>query len=471
MTPEEVIKKIQEKGIRWIDLQFVDVPGKLQHVTVPARELVDLGEEAFKKGFGKLDGSSVKGFKEIFESDLVLVPVAKTFAEIPWAPRTARMICKIYEHLGKGRMLRDPRYVAEKAEEYAASEGFKSFFGPEIEFFIFDKVEVDVITPWAGQGYRIESREAPWSFDATLIRFKEGYYPAAPYDKVWLIRQEAAEIMEDYFGMKIEAHHHEVATAGQCEIDFRYGGLVDTADNVVTYKYVVKNVAAKHGMVATFMPKPVYADNANGMHTHMSLWDKEGKTNLFYDPNDEYAELSQIGRYFIGGLLEHARSLSALVAPTTSSYKRLVPGFEAPVYIVWSRANRSACVRVPVYFKGDAKGKRVEFRPPDPSCNPYLAFAAMLAAGLDGIKKKIDPGDPVDENVYLMPPEKKEQLGIKTMPGSLEEAIAELESDMEYLKPIFPKPLLEAYIDLKKQEAKIVNSYPSPIEFWLYFDV
>ena len=470
MIIREILKVIKEKNVRWIDLQFTDLPGRLQHITVPAREL---DEEKFKKGFGKLDGSSIKGFKSIEESDLVLVPVPETFAIIPWtnpkAP-TARFITKIYDTYGKGRFIRDPRYTAERAHEYALNQGYIAYFGPEVEFFIFDKVEVDIMTSQYKQSYRIYSREAPWNIEGPCIRFKEGYYPVPPMDKLWLIRQEVAEVLEDYFGFTVEAHHHEVATAGQGEIDFRFSDVVKTADNVMTFKYVLRNIAAKHGMTATFMPKPLYGDNGNGMHTHVSLYDKDKGINLFYDPNDEYAELSQLGRYFIGGLLEHAKALAAIVAPTVNSYKRLVPGYEAPVYIIWSRANRSACIRVPVYHKSD-HGKRVEFRPPDPACNPYLAFAAILAAGLDGVKKKIDPGDPIDENVYTMPIEKRKTLGIRELPGSLIEAIYELESDMEFLKPIFPKELLEVYINLKKNEWKLANSYTSPIEIYLYLDI
>ena len=470
MEVSEVLKVISEKNIRWIDLQFVDLPGRLQHITVSAREV---DEEKFKRGFGKLDGSSIKGFKGIEESDLVLVPIPETFAIIPWSnPKapTARFIVKVYDTYGKGRFVRDPRYIAERAHEYALDHGYIAYFGPEVEFFIFDKVEVDVTSPQYKQSYRIYSREAPWCNESPCIRFKEGYYPVPPMDKLWLIRQEIAEILEDYFGFTVEAHHHEVATAGQGEIDFKFDNAVKTADNVVTFKYVLRNIAAKYGMVATFMPKPLYGDNGNGMHTHVNLYDKVRGENLFYDPNDEYAELSQLGRYFVGGLLEHAKALAAIVAPTVNSYKRLVPGYEAPVYIVWSRANRSACVRVPVYHRNDRR-KRVEFRPPDPSCNPYLAFAAILAAGLDGIKKKIDPGDPVDENVYTMPAEKRRALGIEQLPGSLIEAIYELESDNEFLKPVFPRELLETYIELKKDEWRHVNMYTSPIEIYLYLDV
>jgi len=471
MEPSDVLKVVEEKGVRWIDLQFTDVPGRLHHITVPASRLT---LESFEKGFGKLDGSSIRGFTIIYESDMVLVPVAETFAILPWAGpgTTARMICKVFWGYGRGRFSRDPRYIAERAEEYLANEGYKGYFGPEVEFFIFDKVEVDILTPYAGMGYKVCAREAPWCYtEGYFTRFKEGYYPAPPVDKMANIRQEIAEVLADNFGFTIEAHHHEVATAGQGEIDFKCGGLAETADRVQTLKYVAKNVAAKYGMIATFMPKPMYGDNGSGMHTHVSLWDKDKDENLFFDPNDEYANLSQLGRYFIGGLLEHSRALAAIVAPTTNSYKRLVLGYEAPVYITWSKANRSAVVRVPIYHKNDHDGKRVEYRPPDPSANPYLCFAALVAAGLDGIKKKIDPGDPVDENVYTLTPEKKRELGIKELPRSLWEALDELESDKEFLKPIFTNDLIETYIELKREECRKVESYPTPIEVYLYLDI
>ena len=466
----DVLRSMRERGVRWVELQFTDLDGRLRSVTVPASRF---SEESFRLGFGKLDGSSVRGFKDISESDLVLVPIPETYAILPWSDDgglTARFLSAIYDTYGKGRFSKDPRHVAEKALGIALSNGYKPYFGPEVEFFIFDSVEINVTTPYSGLSYRIKSSEAPWSGKAPILKFKEGYYPSSPLDRVLRVRREASEVLEDYFGIKVESHHHEVATAGQSEINMRFSDIVRAADNVVTLKYVVRNIAAKYGMIATFMPKPLYGDNGSGMHTHVSLYDVKNNVNLFYDPNDTYAELSQLGRYFIGGLLEHAKALAALVAPTVNSYKRLVPGYEAPVYIVWSRANRSACVRVPVYRRGD-RNKRVEFRPPDPSSNPYLAFSAILAAGLDGIRRKIDPGDPIDENVYAMNPRRREELGIKQLPGSLIEAIEELESDNEFLRPIFPKELLETYIELKKEEWKEVNLYISPIEIYKYIDI
>lgn len=477
---QEVIERIKRERIRWIDLQFVDVPGYLQHITIPSHEF-DL--DSFERGFGKLDGSSIKGFKPIYESDMVLVPAPETFAILPWTSseqRTARMLTNIFESYGGQRFDKDSRYIAQRAEDAVRKAGFTiSQWGPELEYFIFDKVELfpsalAARDAWAESGYRIESREAIWSKGGINypIRFKEGYYPAPPEDTFQEYRSEVSGVLEDYFDIEIDAHHHEVATAGQAEIDMRYAPLVRMADGVVSYKFVAKMIAHLKGLIATFMPKPIFGDNASGMHVHQSLW--KGEKNVFYDPNDEYAELSQIGRYYIGGLIEHSLSLAAIVAPTTNSYKRLVPGYEAPVYTAWSRRNRSANVRVPVYFRGGKIAhatKRVEFRPPDPACNPYLSFAAQLAAGLDGIKRKIDPGDPVDENIYHLPPERRKQLGIKELPGSLKEALDELKADHDYLNEIFSNDLIETFIELKEEECKQQSLRPTPYEFYLYLDI
>jgi glutamine synthetase len=472
----KIVKDLKEKGIRWIELQFTDLAGYLHSTTVPIREI---DEDALERGLGQLDGSSVEGFTTIDESDLVLRPDPSTAAILPWNSKRARMICDVYMSFGRGRFPKDPRYIAERAMAYAAENGYRAFFGPEVEFMILNGIEVDIFTPFFGTGYRIHSFEVSKTDGGNsrvinvenFQKIKKAYHTPPPMDKLQAIRDEIAEYLEDYFGFKIEAHHHEVAAFGQVEINFRFSDLKRTADNVMTLKYVARNVAAKYGLTATFMPKVVYGDNGNGMHTHVSLWDTGTGRNLFYDPDDDYAELSQLGRYFIGGLLEHGRALAALVAPTTNSYRRLVPGYEAPVYLVWSRANRSAAVRVPVYHRGDEKGKRIEYRPPDPSANPYLAFAAILAAGLDGIRRKIDPGDPVDKNVYDMTPEERRRHGIKELPRSLDEALDELESDMEFLRPIFTREALETYIEIKRKEASQVRLYPSPIEVYMYYNI
>lgn len=478
ITAEKVMEIIQKEKIRWIDLQFLDVPGYLQHLTMPSH---DLSIESFKEGVGKLDGSSIKGFKAIYESDMLMVPDPTTFAVIPWTQhKTARMFVDIREAYGGPRFSRDSRHIAQRAEEAVKKVGFDvSYWGPELEYFVFDSVKIFPSSlaakdAWSGVGYSIESKEAIWAQGGINfpIRFKEGYYPAPPQDTLQDYRSEVASILEDNFGVKTDAHHHEVATAGQVEIDMTYAPLVSMADNVVTYKFVAKNVAYMRGMIATFMPKPIFGDNASGMHTHQSLW--KGGKNSFYDPDDEYAEISQVCRYYIGGLMEHSRALAAIVAPTTNSYKRLVPGYEAPVYIAWSKRNRSANVRVPVYHKGTEyamKTKRVEFRPPDTACNPYYAFAAMLAAGLDGIKNKIDPGDPIDENIYHLTPKQRRDLGVKELPGSLKEAIEELSADRGFLELIFSSDAIDTWVDMKAEEYTQNSIRPTPYEFYQYFDI
>jgi len=472
LTPEDVISSIKESKVRFVDLQFTDLAGRLQHVTIPAR-MLDV--DSFKVGVPKLDGSSIRGFVEIHESDLLLVPDPTTYALLPWYGediKTARLVCDVYRGFGAGRLLWDPRAIAQRAEAELVKLGYTtSYWGPEVEFFVFDKVVWDTLSPYRGQSYSIESKEAAWNSSGYPIRFKEGYYPAPPQDTLMVFRSECVKILEDYFGVKCDAHHHEVATAGQCEIDILYNTLTKSADNVATYKYVVKNVAVQHNMVATMMPKPIFADNASGMHVHMSIW-RDG-VNLFYDERDEYAELSQVARYYIGGLMEHAEALSAIVSPTTNSYRRLVPGYEAPVYVGWSRSNRSATIRIPVYERGpkSAAKKRIEYRPPDPSANPYLCFAALLAAGLDGIKKKIEIGDPLDENIYKLTPERRRELGIKELPGSLKEAVEALKSDREFLKPIFPSEAIERIIEIELKEYFEVSMRPHPHEFYLYFDI
>jgi glutamine synthetase len=466
-SPEDVIKLIKENNLGWVDLQFTDLPGRLHHITIPS---TDVELESFKNGFGKLDGSSIRGFTEIFESDMVLMPIADTASLVPWSAGVMRILTDVYWGGGKGRFERDPRGVANTAEKFQEERGYKSFFGPELEFFLFDKVDLDVATPQSGTGYKIHARESPWEGSGSfVIRYKEGYYPAPPVDKLMDVRVEIVDTLVKYFGFIIEATHHEVATAGQGEIDFRFSTLTETADKVQTLKYVTKNIAAKHGLTATFMPKPIYGDNGTGMHTHFSLWSKDGK-NLMFDPNDDYAEISQTGRYVIGGILHHARALSAIASPSVNSYRRLVPGFEAPVYTAWSRGNRSAIIRVPSYFRGIEKAKRIEYRAPDPSTNPYLLFSAVLMAALDGVNKKMDPGDPVDENIYHLTPEKRREKGIRELPRSLDEALDELESDKEFLKPVFSNSIIDTYIDLKRQEAKTLQMYPHPMELYYYLD-
>ncbi len=465
MDINRILEAIREKQVRWISLHLTDLFGTLHQATVSAWQF---DEKSAQRGFGKLDGSSVKGFKDISESDLVLKPVLDTFAITPFSEKTARFICQIYDTGGKTRYERDPRYIAEKAEKVLAEEGFSALMGAEPEFYFFRRME-----SWIGNastGYSIEVEEAGFDYKVNQgISPKEGYYPAPPIDKTEALRRRTAEILEDYFGVKVESHHHEVGAAGQAEINTRAASPVRLADNIQTLKYVARNVAQEAGYIATFLPKPIYADNGSGMHVHASLW--KGDENTFYDKSDDYAEVSQTARYFIGGLIEHGRSLSAIVSPTVNSYKRLVPGYEAPIYLAWSKSNRSAAVRVPVYHKGDVKGKRIEYRPPDPSANPYLAFSAIVLAGLDGIKKKIDPGDPIDTNIYKLGEQKRRELGIKQLPATLLEAIQELESDNEYLKPAFTSDVIEGYIEMKKNEWTQIEYRVSPAEIHFYSGV
>ncbi len=473
----EVMSLMQQQEVRYVDLQFTDVPGRLQHVTVPVDSIE---EDSFTDGVPKLDGSSIRGFTDIHESDMLLMPDPNTYGALPWSDgqiKTSRMICDVSWGFGMGRFFRDPRYIAQRAEEEARKLGYDTtYWGPEMEFFVFDKVSWDVSTPYSGQSYKIESREAAWNAgtsplsNGSPIRFKEGYFPATPQDSLQDFRSECVNTLSE-FGIICDAHHHEVATAGQCEIDMRFDTLTSMADSAATYKYVVKNVAAKNGMVATLMPKPIFLDNASGMHVHVSLW-KNGQ-NLMFDEKDDYAELSQLGRYFGGGLVAHARALAAITNPTTNSYRRLVPGFEAPVYIAWSRRNRSANIRIPVNMKGAkyASRKRLEYRTPDTSANPYLCFSAILAAGLDGIKKSLDIGNPVDEDIYKLTAERRKALGVKELPGSLGEAIDCLKSDHEFLKPIFTQEIIEAIIENGTKEHGEISRRPHPYEFYMYFDI
>ncbi len=467
----EVIDRVEKDGIRFVDLQFTDVPGRLRHVSIPSEMM---NEKMFSEGVAKLDGSSVKGFVDIHESDMLLVPDASTYGVVPWieeSVKTARLICDIRGGYGAGRFTRDPRNVAQTAEAKIREAGFTdSLWGPEVEFFVFDSATWDVNDPFAS-GFKITSKESANEARGTNfpIRFKDGYYPAQPVDTLSDFRGVCVNYLREGFGVLCNAHHHEVATAGQCEIDMYRDELVTMADSTMTYKFVTKNVANRMGMIATTMPKPIFGDNAVGMHIHSSLW--KGGKNAFYDAGDAYAEISQVARYYIGGIMEHSRALTAIVDPTTNSYHRLVPGYEAPVYIAWSKMNRSANVRIPAYEKGSEGAKRVEFRTPDPSCNPYLAFAAITAAGLDGMKKKMDPGDPVDEDIYKLTVEKRRDLKVGELPGTLKEAVDSLKSDSSFLEGVFPRDLVEVMMELEMEAYRSVAARPHPYEFYMYFDL
>ena len=466
-----MFSKIQHEEIKFIDLQFTSLPGRFHHTTISADTFTP---DQMNDGLPKLDGSSIVGFTDIEDSDLLLKPDPNTYAIIPWMTvnKTARLLCDVHWGMGRGRLSRDPRGIAQKAEEHLAGLGYESAWGPEVEFFVFDKVTWDVLTPYKGQSYSIESVEAPWSTDGVgyPMGLQEGYYPSTPSDTLTPFRNECVNMLNQDFGILCDNHHHEVATAGQCEIDIRYDSLTNSADSTQTYKFVVRNTAKKYGKVATMMPKPVSMDAGSGMHTNISLW--KDKKNAFFDKDDP-DELSQLGRYFCGGIIDHARALSAITNPTTNSYHRLVPGYEAPVYMAWSGSNRSAIVRIPKHFKGRGHAylKRLEFRAPDPSANPYLVFPAVLAAGLDGIKKKKDPGDAVHEDIFKMTKAERVKRGIGVLPASLGEAVNELESDRKFLGPIFSADVIDTIIDIEKRDQREVSIRPHPYEFDLYFDV
>ncbi|HKX96786.1 MAG TPA: type I glutamate--ammonia ligase [Candidatus Nitrosocosmicus sp.] len=473
-TAEQIMMRLKDEEIKFLDLQFTGLTGRFHHTTMASNMFK---KEDFEYGLPKLDGSSIRGFTEIHESDLIIRPDPSTYAIIPWIKedKTARLICDILSG-GENRkqFKKDPRGIARKAEEYVRHQGYyNSFWGPEVEFFVFDKLEVNTMTPYRSQSYNIISKEAPWSTEGVgyALRLKEGYLPSAPGDTLMQYRNECVDVLSNNFGIICDAHHHEVATAGQCEIDIRFDTLVNAADSVQSYKYIVKNIAKKQGMIATMMPKPIALDNGSGMHVNVSLWDKE--KNLFYDINDSYAEMSQLARYFAAGVLNHAPALAAIVAPTTNSYRRLVPGYEAPVYIAWSTGNRSAIIRNPAHYKGErfAHMKRIEFRAPDPSCNPYLAFSAIISAGLDGIKRKTSIPDPIDEDIFKMAPQRRRELGIRQLPPSLREAYEELNIDREFLKPIFDDEIIDSIILQEAKDHQDVTIRPHPHEFSLYADV
>jgi glutamine synthetase len=470
-TPDEVRKLARETGIKIVDLKFVDLPGVWQHFSIPVE---DLSDDLFGEGIG-FDGSSIRGFQLIHESDMLLVADPDTASvdpilEVP----TLNLICNVLDPVTRQRYSRDPRYVTQKAEGYLKNTGIAevSYWGPELEFYIFDDVRFDQ-TAHCGY-YFIDSNEGVWNTGRQenpnlgyKLRHKEGYFPVPPADTLQDIRSEIILKLKEV-GVLVEVHHHEVGTAGQGEIDMRFTTLTKMADNVMYYKYVVRNVSRRHGKTATFMPKPIFGDNGSGMHTHQSLW--KGNNNLFWDEKG-YAQISQTAKYYIGGLLRHAPALLGLCAPTTNSYRRLVPGFEAPVNLVYSQRNRSAAVRIPIYSKSP-KSKRVEFRCPDPASNPYLCFAAQLMAGLDGIRNRIDPGQPIDKDLYELEPE--EAAKVKSTPGSLGEVLDALEADHDWLfeGDVFTSDLIETWLDYKRQcELAPVNLRPVPFEFFLYFDL
>lgn len=469
MNVREVLEFAKKNKVQIVDLKFVDLIGTWQHFSIPINELT---ENTFKDGSG-LDGSSIRGWKAINNSDMLVVPDPATACLDPFcAVPTLSLVGNVVDPITRETYDRDPRYIAQKAEKYLQSTkmGDISYWGPEAEFFIFDQARYDQ-TSHSGY-YFIDSEEGVWNMGQEgvnlggKIRHKEGYFPVAPTDTQQDIRSEMILEMEKA-GIEIEKHHHEVATAGQAEIDIRFDSLVRTADKMMMYKYVVKNVARRHGKTVTFMPKPIFGDNGSGMHTHQSIW-KDGKP-LF--AGKEYAGVSQMCLYYIGGILKHAPALAAFTNPTTNSYKRLTPGFEAPVLLAYSSRNRSAGIRIPMYSPSP-KAKRIEVRFPDPGANPYLAFSAMLMAGLDGIENKINPGEPAEKDLYDL--EAKEMAKIRTMPGSLDEALNHLEKDHQFLLKggVFSEDLIEAWIGYKRtKEVDTMRLRPHPYEFFLYYDV
>ncbi|MEB3829228.1 type I glutamate--ammonia ligase [Phormidium sp. CCY1219] len=469
-TPQEVLNFIREQDIKIVDLKFIDMPGIWQHCSF-YRDLID--EDAFTDGVA-FDGSSIRGWKSINESDMAMVPDPTTAWIDPFmSEKTLSMICSIKEPRTGEMYSRDPRTIAQKALDYLISTGIGdlAFFGPEAEFFIFEDVRFDQTE---NKGfYYVDSVEGRWNSGKEepggnlgyKPRYKEGYFPVSPTDTLQDMRTEMLLTMGEC-GVPIEKHHHEVATGGQNELGIKFAPIVKSADYLMTYKYVIKNVAKKYGKTATFMPKPLFNDNGSGMHTHQSLW-KDGQP-LFW--GDGYANLSKMALHYIGGLLKHAPALLAFTNPTTNSYKRLVPGFEAPVNLAYSQGNRSASIRIPLSGP-NPKAKRMEFRCPDATCNPYLAFAAMLCAGLDGIKNEIDPGDALDVDIYDLSPE--ELAKIPSTPGSLLDALKALEGDREFLTStgVFTEDVIASWIEFKlDNEVNPMRLRPHPYEFSLYFD-
>ncbi|MCS6776087.1 MAG: type I glutamate--ammonia ligase [Chloroherpetonaceae bacterium] len=471
MTPKEVIDFVKEKEAQVVDIRFTDLFGQMQHFSIPAAALQ---EDTFTEGLA-FDGSSIRGFKAINESDMLLIPDPATAFIDPFTEvTTLNLICDIVDPITREIYNRDPRQVAKMAEKYLQSTGIAdtAYFGPEAEFYIFNDVRYDQ-TSHSGF-YFLDSDEGIWNSGRDekpnlgyKIPYKRGYFPVPPNDSLQDLRTEMMLNLIEA-GIEVEMQHHEVGTAGQAEIDMKFDTLVNMADKLQKYKYIIRNTAFQNGYTVTFMPKPLFMDNGSGMHVHQSLW--KGGEPLFYDEKG-YAQLSETAIYYIGGILKHAASLLAFCNPTTNSYRRLVPGYEAPINLIYSARNRSACVRIPV-ASSSPKAKRIEFRAPDPSANPYLAFAALLMAGLDGIENKILPPDPIDKDLYELPAEEKQ--GIKHTPASLEESLRALAEDHEYLLKggVFSKDLIDTYIEYKfEQEFKQLSLRPHPYEFYLYYDV
>lgn len=471
MTPKEVLAMCRSKEIRAVDLRFMDFPGTQKHFTIPVSELA---EASFEEGFG-FDGSSMRGWQAINESDMLVLPQPETAIVDPFMSQTLALICNIQDPITREDYARDPRNVARKAENYLTSTGFanKAFFGPEAEFFIFDSVRFDQNEHESY--YHIDSAEGQWkrgepntnsSNSGYTVRYKEGYFPVPPTDTLQDIRTEIMLTLQDS-KIAVEGQHHEVATAGQCEVDMKYAPLVKTADNMLRYKYVVKNVAAKYGKTATFMPKPIWNDNGSGMHLHLSFWKDDEP--LF--AGSDYGGLSEMAMFAMGGILAHTPALLAFCCPTTNSYKRLIPGFEAPINLTYSYRNRSAAIRIPVHSPNPAN-KRFEFRCPDSSSNPYLAMSAVMMAAIDGIQNRTHPGQPLDKDIYDLAAD--ELAEVPKVPRSLEESLTALKHDQEFLLrgDVFTEDVIDTWIWYKtSQEIEAVRERPHPYEFALYYDI
>lgn len=468
MTPKDAVAFVKENEAQMVDIRFTDLMGTWQHFSLPVSHF---NEDRFSDGL-PFDGSSIRGFQAINESDMLLIPDPASMFMDPFTEvATAVVICKIEDPLTRQPYPKDPRFTAEKAEQYLKSTGIGDtvFIGPEAEFFVFDQLLFN--TDPYNSGFKIRSEEGYWTSgdDETsgyTLKPKGGYFPCAPNDKLHDLRTEMCLNMEAV-GIDVEMHHHEVASAGQCEIDMKFDTLTVMADKLMKYKYIVKQTAYQHGMFATFMPKPLFGDNGSGMHVHQSIW-KNGETQMYDEAG--YGGLSDLSRWYIGGLLKHAPSLLAFCAPTTNSYRRLVPGYEAPINLMYSARNRSACVRIPMVSKSP-KAKRIEFRAPDPMANPYLAFSALLMAGIDGIQNRIEPPKPLDKDLYELPP--LERAGIATTPGSLRATLTALAQDHDFLLKgdVFTKELIESYVEYKLlNECDAVDLRPHSYEFYLYAD-
>jgi glutamine synthetase len=469
---DEVLRFISDEDVKYVDVRFCDLPGVMQHFNTPAAAF---SESVFEDGLA-FDGSSIRGFQAIHESDMLLVPDPTTAVLDPFrAEKTLNINFFIQDPFTREAYSRDPRNIARKAEDYLKSSGIAdtAYFGPEAEFYIFDSIRYDT-TPNSAYHF-IDSIEGQWNTGREedggnlgyKTKYKGGYFPVSPVDHYADLRDQMSTALQSV-GIEVERAHHEVGTAGQAEINYKFNSLLAAADQVMLFKYVIKNVAWQNGKSVTFMPKPLFGDNGSGMHCHQSLWSNGDP--LFYDEVG-YAGLSDLARYYIGGLLKHAPSLLAFTNPTTNSYHRLVPGFEAPVNLVYSQRNRSACTRIPI-TGNNPKAKRIEFRVPDPAANPYLAFSAMLMAGLDGIKNKIEPAEPIDKDLYELPPD--EAKSVAQVPSSLDRVLDTLEADHDYLTEggVFTEDLIETWVDYKRaNEVDVIRLRPHPHEFALYYDI